>query len=234
MARLEKILKDWQEHVADTNKLLDEYVSGTDPAHIVEEKERIGELIHGLQTILEELEEDDREIFSLYVFDMKSIRDISLSTGIPRMTVWGRLQRIFSMIRGEMGQSTFSEGIKRDDLIPFSVGYRHENSKHVGFPFELAREQNDGGMWVLNDGYRRYKTLKKCVLKKYLEESFGGEEVACPICRSCKGGKDNTSIRESGKQAAESKTDEAARSTNRRHSRRRPRVPGEEPKREAV
>ena len=127
MARLEKILKDWQEHVADTNKLLDEYVSGTDPAHIVEEKERIGELIHGLQTILEELEEDDREIFSLYVFDMKSIRDISLSTGIPRMTVWGRLQRIFSMIRGEMGQSTFSEGIKRDDLIPFSVGYRHEN-----------------------------------------------------------------------------------------------------------
>lgn len=202
--RLGKVLRDWQEDVADLDVLLDSYASGTDPAEIVEDKERLGDLMAQVVDSLESLDMEDREIFCLYIFDGYSLRKIETVTGLKKSTVWDKLQKIFTMLRldaEDTGHSTVSTGIKRETLRASSVRNRHENSHHVGFPFELARNLGTGGCWTLVDGYKTYKSLKECRLREYIDESFGKDpQVACPICRRCKGGEKHTPICESGTQ----------------------------------
>jgi hypothetical protein len=209
-------------------------VSGTDPAVIVEDKERIHELIDSLTGIMQQLDMEDRDIFFRYIFERQSVRDISLSLEMPRMNVWRRLQKIFDFIAANAGQDTFLGGIRREALLPLSVGYKQQGSKHVGFPFELAKESNDGGEWTIINGYRRYKTNKKCRLKQYIKNAFGDQEVECPYCRRCKGGEEDTAISESGEQTPDSEHELRASVTNRRRAHGRSRVSRESVQREAV
>lgn len=156
---------------------------GMSPEDAIIEMERRKKVAELLQIVLPTLNEKDLTIFWKFGVEGKSQNVIAKEIGMAQPTVWYRIEKMYERI-AEITTINIAEWA--DFLLPPQSDLEAGSPESMGYPYEFAREQNDGGRWGIKDGYRRWISKSKCTMPEYFKKCFPDQKTVCPICDTCK------------------------------------------------
>src|SRR5262249_30443397 len=86
-----------------------------------EERTESAKLWNVLQTILQQMTDDQREVYQLHVLEEMSIPDIAAALGVPEGTVRSRLRRAREVLDQALARLRASEKFRATALLPLLV-----------------------------------------------------------------------------------------------------------------
>lgn len=113
----------------------------------------------------------------------------------------GRHSKLYKDLRDELDERyELREALKELFVLLTPPESRKEMDGKVNmpaYPFERAMDVNCGMREGIQDGVRVMKTVSKCFMPEYMDDTFG-KRVCCTLCATCKRKKDVVGRRDHG------------------------------------